>query len=497
MTHSLLYAPGHAPVQTARPDEAILTALSLDRALTIILPDVGERRALAPLLAEPPRIEDTACRQAVMRDFLDHPAMLPAWQSLFGRLTELHRLYEEDRRQRVSATARAREAALFSQAKSRLQMAALTLKRLLLLIGEMHDRLSAFPISASALQSVMTRIADLARAEATAELIERCGSLTELSARAAYSFALALDADGRITGRVYLDRADRPAQAAEPPRRRFFAPRKTEEAAPRKVAVDAAFPALRHQLIGQGLTESALVLERICTALFNELCPLARELSFYAAGVRFAAFFAERGLPTVLPDRSTDGSLTGRGLYDPYLAATLPSGGTIVPNDVTMPADTPGLLVTGANNSGKTVFLRSVGSAILLGLCGFPVCAEAAVLPPLRAVTGVFAAAEKAEGVGSEAGRFEEEVRLLSAAVDRAAPGELLLLNEPFQTTAYREGAEGLAAILRYLQARGSRWVLVTHLDTLPPLVDGALQMVSRADHRVVPINAAEKGDDK
>lgn len=493
MTHSLLYAPGHAPAQTNRPDEAILTAISLDRALTIILPDVGERRALAPLLAIPPaHIDDTAYRQAVMRDFLDHPAMLPAWQSLLGRLSELRRVYEEDRRQRVSATARARDAALFPQAKSRLQMAALTLKRLLLLIGEMHDCFSAFPAAAPALQSVMTRIADLAHAEATAELIERCGSLTELSARAAYSFALALDADGRITGRVYLDRADTPAQTAELPRRRFFAPR-TQEAAPRKVTVDPAFPALRQQLIGQGLTESALVLERICAALFAEFCPLTRELGFYAAGVRFAAFFAERGLPTVLPTLSSDGSLIGRGLYDPYLAATLP-GSAIVPNDITMPADTPGLLVTGANNSGKTVFLRSVGSAVLLGLCGFPICAEDAAIPPLRTVTGVFAAAEKAESVGSEAGRFEEEVRLLGAAVDRAAPGELILLNEPFQTTAYTEGAEGLAAILHYLEARGTRWVLVTHLDALPPLVEGALRMVSREDHRVVPVSAAEKG---
>ena len=483
MNHSLLYAPGHAPAQTGRPDEAILTALSLDRALTVILPDVGERRALAPLLAAPPHIEDTTRRQAVMRDFLDHPAMLPAWQALFGRLTELHRLYEEDRRQRVSATARAREEDLFGHARARLQMAALTLKRLLLLIGEMHDRLSAFPTAAPVLQAVMARIADLARAEASAELIERCGSLSELSARAAYSFALGLDADGRISGRVYLDRADRPAQAAESPRRRFFAPRKAEEAAPRRVAVDAAFPALRHQLVGRGLTESALVLERICTALFSELCPLARELSFYTAGVRFAAFFAERGLPICLPVIA-DGPLDGRGLYDPYLATTIP-GSAIVRNDIHLLADAPGLLVTGANNSGKTVFLRSVGCAVLLGLCGFPICAESASIPPLRAVSAVFAAAEKAEGVGSEAGRFEEEVRLLSAAVDRAAPGELILLNEPFQTTAYAEGAEGLAAILRYLEAEGSRWVLVTHLDALPPLVEGAVRMVSGEDHRV------------
>ena len=94
--------------------------------------------------------------------------------------------------------------------------------------------------------------------------------------------------------------------------------------------------------------------------------------------------------------------------------------------------------------------------------------------------------------MGSEAGRFEEEVRLLSAAVDRAAPGELILLNEPFQTTAYAEGAEGLAAILRYLEAEGSRWVLVTHLDALPPLVEGAVRMVSGEDHRV---RSTERGE--
>ncbi|MBQ8397790.1 MAG: hypothetical protein IJX53_06305 [Clostridia bacterium] len=489
MTHSLLYAPGRVPEAAPRADESILTALSLDRALTIILPDVGERRYVSALLAAPlSDAGDITYRQAVMRNFLDHPAMLPAWQTLFGRLLELRRAYEEDRRQRISATARAREAALFGEAKSRLQMAALTLKRLLLLIGEMHERLSGYPVSAEGLRTVTARLADLARAEATAELIERCGMLTDLSSFASYRFALAIDADGRITGRTYLDRADKPTQAAEPPRRRFFAPRKTEETAPRKVTIDAAFPALRRQLIGQGLTEAALTLERICSALFAELCPLARELIFYAAGVRFAACFAERGLPTALPVIADDGTISGTGLYDPFLAATMLGGGAIIPNDFTMPGDTPGVLVTGANNSGKTVFLRSVGSAILLGQAGFPVCAASTVITPVRTVTSVFAAAEKADGVGSEAGRFEEEVRLLSDAVDRAAPGELILLNEPFQTTAYGEGAEGLAAILRYLQARGTRWVLVTHLDALPPLVGGALRMVSREDHRVVAI---------
>lgn len=496
MTHSLLYAPGRAPEAAPRADEAILTALSLDRTLTCILPDVGERRYLSAILSAPlSDAGDIAYRQAVMRDFHEHPAMLPAWQSLFGRMLELRRAYEEDRRQRVSATARAREAALFGEAKSRLQMAALTLKRLLLLIGEMHERLSGYPVSAEGLCIVTARLADLARAEATSELIERCGMLADLSSLANYRFALVLDDDGRITGRTYLDRADKPAQAAEPPRRRFFAPRKTEESAPRKVMIDATFPALRRQLVGQGLTEAALTLERICSALFAEFCPLARELTFYAAGVRFAAYFTERGLPTALPAIADDGSITGRGLYDPFLAATMPGGGAIVANDVTLPADAPGLLVTGANNSGKTVFLRAVGSAILLGLCGFPICGASATIPPLRAVTSVFAAAEKADGVGSEAGRFEEEVRLLSDAVDRAAPGELILLNEPFQTTAYGEGAEGLAAILRYLQARGTRWVLVTHLDALPPLVEGALRMVSREDHRVVPVTAAAKGE--
>lgn len=487
MTHSLLYAPGRTPGTAPHADETILTALSLDRALICIVPDVVERRYLSALLAAPlTDAADIAYRQAVMRDFLEHPAMLPAWQSLFGRLAELRRLYEEDRRQRVSATARAREEALFGEAKSRLQMAALTLKRLLLLIGEMHERLSGYPVAAEGLRTVTDRLSAIARADASAELIERCGSLAELSTIASYRFVLHIAEDGRITGRTYLDRAERPA-SAEPTRRRLLFPRKPEAPAPTGVKLDSAFPALRRQLVGQGLGESALVLERICSALFAEFCPLARELTFYAAGVRFAAFFTERGLPTTLPDLLSDGSISGTGFYDPFLAATMP-GGTIVSNDFAMPASAPGVLVTGANNSGKTVFLRSVGSAILLGQAGFPVCGHSAAITPVQSLTSVFAAAEKADGVGSEAGRFEEEVHLLSDAVDRAAPGELILLNEPFQTTAYHEGAEGLAAILRYLQAQGTRWILVTHLDALPPLMEDALRMVSGEDHRVTAV---------
>ena len=49
-------------------------------------------------------------------------------------------------------------------------------------------------------------------------------------------------------------------------------------------------------------------------------------------------------------------------------------------------------------------------------------------------------------------------------------PHSLLLLNETFQTTAYDEGADGMAPILEYLSALGCGFIFVTHLTRLTEL---------------------------
>ena len=149
-------------------------------------------------------------------------------------------------------------------------------------------------------------------------------------------------------------------------------------------------------------------------------------------------------------------------------------------------AGVPGILITGENNSGKTVYLRSVGMAQLLFQAGLPVPCESARMRILSAVYTCYAAAEKEFVSGNDAGRLEQVVRLLSQLADRIQPNSLLLLNEVFQTTAYSEGAEGLYHILNYFMRHGVNFIAVTHLKELVPLYGGRIRhLVTAPGYRI------------
>ena len=167
------------------------------------------------------------------------------------------------------------------------------------------------------------------------------------------------------------------------------------------------------------------------------------------------------------------------GLRDLLLLTSIPNAGSVVPNDFRLDKRL-GVLITGENNSGKTVYLRSVGTAQLMFQSGLPIPAESAYMKIRSAVKTAYAAAEKEFTAGNDAGRFEQEVRVLSELFGSMPENSLLLANEIFQTTSYSEGAEGLFYILRSLGARGVSFILVTHLrELIPRFNDDALHLAT------------------
>jgi len=151
---------------------------------------------------------------------------------------------------------------------------------------------------------------------------------------------------------------------------------------------------------------------------------------------------------------------------------------------VRLGSDCEGIIIRGENNSGKTVYLRSVGSAALLAQNGLPIpCgSDNAVCGIFSGIFTQFAAAEKEFEAGNDAGRFEQEVRELAAVIESAVSDSLVLLNESFQTTAYAEGADGMYHILRYLTRGRIRWVIVTHLPDLAPMFGGGIMRLRTED---------------
>jgi len=161
------------------------------------------------------------------------------------------------------------------------------------------------------------------------------------------------------------------------------------------------------------------------------------------------------------------------GIYDIQLIAEGIAAENIVRNDIRIDKDTDGVLIRGANTSGKTSLLRAFGTAQLFAQAGLPVCATGAVISIRNAVMTLFASSEEEFNAGDAAGRFEGEVQQMARILDRLVPYTLLLLNESFQTTAYREGAVGMQHILEVLPRVKCKYIFVTWLMQMFDMTGG------------------------
>ena len=110
-------------------------------------------------------------------------------------------------------------------------------------------------------------------------------------------------------------------------------------------------------------------------------------------------------------------------------------------------------------------------------------------MPVCRNILSQFSSSENEKASTFDAGRFEGEVREIALIAEQIRQGDLVLFNETYQTTAYAEGAQGLAAILEYLRRGNVFFFAVSHLTELQNLVttDTALLLRSAENYTVVP----------
>jgi hypothetical protein len=133
----------------------------------------------------------------------------------------------------------------------------------------------------------------------------------------------------------------------------------------------AALAELRHK--GINLVASALA--QSTDHILSFFSALRAELGFYVACLNLHEQLVEKGEPTCFPIPLAAGrpALSTQGLYDVSLAFHLDSN--VVGNTVN--ADGKALvMITGANQGGKSTFLRSVGLAQLMMQAGMFVGAE-------------------------------------------------------------------------------------------------------------------------
>lgn len=212
----------------------------------------------------------------------------------------------------------------------------------------------------------------------------------------------------------------------------------------------------------RAINEAANALAQAAEHLENFFATLRCELAFYVGCLNLAdslrALSMPICIPNVLPLERQDRSW--RELYDVCLALT--KNEAVVGNELDT-SDKRLYIITGANQGGKSTFLRSIGQAQLMAQCGMFVGAES-FSAPIR--NGIFTHFKKEEDAAMKSGKLDEELSRMSEVADHLKPGSLMLFNESFAATNEREGSEICRQITKALIDCNVEVFSVTHLYT-------------------------------
>ncbi|MCQ9163942.1 hypothetical protein [Arthrobacter sp. STN4] len=217
------------------------------------------------------------------------------------------------------------------------------------------------------------------------------------------------------------------------------------------------------RLRDRGVNLAANALGQSTDHIHGFFTALRTELGFYVGCLNLHDQLTAKGEPECLPDPHPAGTSvwSAQALFDPCLSLRLP--GRVQGNDLRADGK-PLLVITGANQGGKSTFLRSLGLAQLMMQAGMATPAESFAA---TVTTGVFTHCKREEDATMTSGKFDEELARMGTLVTAITPGALLLCNESFAATNEREASEIADGFIHAMNDIDVKIVFVTHLYTL------------------------------
>jgi hypothetical protein len=172
----------------------------------------------------------------------------------------------------------------------------------------------------------------------------------------------------------------------------------------------------------------------------------------------------------VFPDLVFDSaspSIAAQGLAHPLVAE---SRG--VRNDLLLDSSQPLHVISGSNMSGKSTWLRAIGTNLVLALAGAPVRARAFRMTPLQIGASIRTVDSLREGIS----RFYAEIKRLRQLVQMADRPErmIFLIDEVLAGTNSHDRQIGAAFIVKALVDRKAVGLITTHDLALTQVVDQA-----------------------
>ncbi len=190
---------------------------------------------------------------------------------------------------------------------------------------------------------------------------------------------------------------------------------------------------------------------------------LANELVFYLSCIRFRKEYEQEEFYFTVPKCQYGEESKVTAAYDMVLGINLfrkNKGCKAVPNDFRFDRDGRFFLLTGANQGGKTTFIRSIGLVQHLAQIGMFVPAKGAVVGMVRHIHTHFGRDDEAAAM---VGRFEQELERMRKLLNDLRDGDMVLLNETFTSTQRMGAVILLGRLLKEFDRKHCVGGLVTH----------------------------------
>lgn len=179
-------------------------------------------------------------------------------------------------------------------------------------------------------------------------------------------------------------------------------------------------------------------------------------------------------LPTII----TSGPESATASFDFDLAHNLltTSDAELVTNDFRLAPTEQFLIISGPNQGGKTTYARMVGELVYLCRLGIPIPGTQATFKVRPKLATHFDRQESSQPL---TGLLANDIDRIHQIIQAAVPGELVIMNELFSSTATQD-AEALATqVLQRLTAKQAIGIYVTFLSSLADF-PGTVSMMSQ-----------------
>lgn len=137
------------------------------------------------------------------------------------------------------------------------------------------------------------------------------------------------------------------------------------------------------------------------------------------------------------------------------------------------------MVVSGANQGGKTTCARLIGQMHYLAGIGCLIAGREATLPFVDRVLTHF---EREERVETLSGKLEESLQRMRRLLEQATSSSLLIMNESFDSTTVSDALFLSREILRRVVGRDMLCVCVTFLDELASLSEKTVSYLATVD---------------